>query len=159
MIPIDIELFKTLVPIMVVLGGLVLFLWSKVEHPLRTHQLNASADEAFKIVRETIHRKGFVRLEEDVEARTIKIKGILKIVDVILYRCWSKEIMFHIVDLDSKSKLVVTCKLSPFRITASSSNPNYLSRGSFDGVLDEVDASLKNKEKSPAPSEAPTGSA
>lgn len=142
MIPIDLELFKMLVPILVVVGALILFLWSRVEHPLRTVQLDSTGDEAFRKLREMIHRKGFTKLEEDERARRIKIKGVLKIVDLILYRCWSKDIIFQVVDDSSNTKLTVTCRPSPFRITASRKNPNYFSRESLDHFLEEMTASL-----------------
>lgn len=142
MIPIDLELFKTLMPIVVALWALILFLWSRVEHPLRTVQLGSRGDEAFRKLKEMIHRKGFTKLEENEGARRIKIKGVLKIVDLLLYRCWSKEIIFQLIDDSSSTKLTVTCRPSPFRITASDKNPNYFSRESLDRFLEELTASL-----------------
>jgi len=142
MIPIDLELFKILLPILVAVGALILFLWSRVEHPLRTVQLGSRGDEAFRKLKEMIHRKGFTTLEENERTRKIKIKGVLKIVDLILYRCWSKEIIFHVIDDSSSAKLVVSCRPSPFRITTSHKNPDYLSRESLDHFLEEMTASL-----------------
>jgi len=141
MIPINLELFKILMPIVVELWALIFFLWSRVEHPLRTLQLDGSGNEVVGKLREAIHRKGFTKLEEDEKRQRIKIKGILKIVDVLLYRCWSKEIIFQVIGHDSPAKLVVTCKPSGFRITASSKNPDYLSRESLDHFLEELTAS------------------
>lgn len=143
MFPIDLELFKTLIPIVLVAWGLILFFWSRVEHPLRTIQLESTGDKAFERVRELIHGKGFLKLEEDETAKRIRIKGMLKIVDLILYRCWSKEIIFHVIDENSRAKLSVTCKPSPLRITASPSNPYYLTYDGLDRFLQEIVASLK----------------
>ena len=138
MIPIDLELLKKAVPILVVWGLIISWLWSRVEHPLRTVQLDGRGDEAFRKLREIIDRKGFSKLEEDEDARRIKIKGVLKIVDVILWRCWSKEIIFQVIDDSFNTKLTVTCKPSPYRITASRESPNYLSRESLDHILEEL---------------------
>jgi len=138
MIPIDLGLFKMLVPIIVAVGALILFLWSRVEHPLRTLQLGSSSDKAFQKLREVIREKGFSKLEEDESSGRIRIKGTLKIVDFILYRCWSKEIIFQVTGDKSSSKLTVTCKPSPFRITASLRNPNYLSQERLDDLLKEI---------------------
>ncbi len=138
MIPIDLELLKKAVPILVVWGLIISWLWSRVEHPLRTVQLDGRGDEAFRKLREIIDRKGFSKLEEDEDARRIKIKGVLKIVDVILWRCWSKEIIFQVIDDSFNTKLTVTCKPSPYRITASRESPNYLSRESLDRILEEL---------------------
>ena len=77
-------------------------------------------------------------IEEDEDARRIKIKGVLKIVDVILWRCWSKEIIFQVIDDSSNTRLTVTCRASPYRFTASGENPNYLSRESLDHILEEL---------------------
>jgi len=145
MIPMDLELFKMLMPIVVLLWALIFFLWSRVEHPLKTAQLDSNADEAFRKLKEVIHREDFTKLEEDDRARRITIKGFLKIVDLILYRCWSKEIIFHVIDDDSSTKLVVTCRPSPLRITTSPRNPNYLSQASLDHLLEEIAVSLKSR--------------
>ena len=63
---------------------------------------------------------------------------MLKIVDVILWRCWSKEIIFQVIDDSFNTKLTVTCKPSHYRITASRESPDYLSRESLDHILEEL---------------------
>ena len=48
---------------------IISWLWSKVEHPLKTVQLDGRGDEVFQKLREIIDRKGFSKLEEMREPR------------------------------------------------------------------------------------------
>lgn len=138
MLPVDFELLKMLAPALLLGAALIMFLWSKVEHPLKTIYLASNSEEAFTKLKAEIRKRGFEKLEENEKARRIRIKGILKIIDVILYRCWSKEIIFQVIDERPGVKLTVTCKPSPFRIAASPKNSNYFSRESFERFLDEL---------------------
>jgi len=142
MIPAELELFMKAVPILIVWILMLLWLWSKVEHKLGTVRLDGRGDEAFRKLREILDSKGFSKLGVDEKARRIRIKGVLKIIDVILWRCWSKEIIFQVIDDSPNSKLSVTCRPSPYRITASPANANYVSRESLDQLLEELTNSL-----------------
>jgi hypothetical protein len=137
MFQINWELERMLAPIVLGLWALIFFLWSRVEQPLRTVQLEIRDDIAFTKLKQLIHEKGFSKLGEDERSKRISIKGVLKVVDVILWRCWSNEVIFRLKSDNSHSKLTVSCKVSPFRATASRTNPNYLSYEMLDQFLNE----------------------
>jgi hypothetical protein len=137
-VPLDLETLKIFGPIILGLWTLILLLWSFVEQPLRRVRLEAGSDFAFQELRRLIDAKGFQKVADDEGSKRIRVKGTLKIVDVILWRCWTKEIIFHVTNKNSSSELLVSGKISPFRATASRKRPDYFSYELLDEFLNEL---------------------
>lgn len=143
MVPVDLDLFRVGAPLLLAVVIIIFFLWSIVEHPLRTQHLDMAADAAFARLKDLIKRRGLFTVEQNEEEKRIRVRAVLKIVDFLIYRCWSKELLFRVMDEESRVKLIVSCRPSPFRLTASSKNPHLFSEQKLDQLVNDMIASPK----------------
>ena len=141
--PIDIGLFIWVAPILLGLWGVIYFLSTFVEHPIREILIHADDSEVYKILKEVINREGLAKLEENEDMKRIKIKGRIKFINWILYRCWSKELIFQVDKTNCKTKLLVKATISGW-FTVSSKDSNYFSQERLDRLLAEVFAAAKS---------------
>lgn len=73
-------------------GGSV-FLFSHVEQPIATAEIKEQPDQVLMRLAEAVKKEGFPITELDPSQGRMRIKGVRKILDLLLYRCWSKELI------------------------------------------------------------------
>ncbi|HEV8341964.1 MAG TPA: hypothetical protein VGR30_06305 [Candidatus Binatia bacterium] len=103
-------------PFLLVMLGAILFLFSRVEQPIGSAEIREHPDEALLRLVEAVKRARFPIKELDPIGRRLRINAVRKILDLVLYRCWSKELIFHV---GGDKRLLVAGKPSPWRAYAT----------------------------------------
>jgi len=122
------------------LVAVLFFLFSRVEQPIVSAEIRRQPDEALARLVEAVKREGFSISELDPSQRRLRIKAVRKILDLLLYRCWSKELIFYV---DGEKRLVVAGKPNPWRAHATATTPNLMTDEKLQIIVAEVADDLR----------------
>lgn len=115
-------------------GGSV-FLFSHVEQPIATAEIKEQPDQVLMRLAEAVKKEGFPITELDPSQGRMRIKGVRKILDLLLYRCWSKELIFQV---EGGNRLAVKGKPSSWRGYARPTTPYLMTDESLKRIVAEV---------------------
>jgi hypothetical protein len=122
------------------LVAMLLFLFSRVEQPIASAAIRQQPDETLLRLVEAIKREGFSITDLDRSKHRLRIKAVRKILDLLLYRCWSKELIFYV---DGEKRLVVAGKPNPWRAHATATTPNLMTDEKLQTIVAEIADDLR----------------
>ena len=94
-------------PLLIIFGGIVIFLFSRVEQPIARAKMREQREESLLHLAEVLKRQGFPIKEVDRNKSQLRIEAERKLLDLVLRRIWSKELVFRI---ESNNDLLVVGK-------------------------------------------------
>lgn len=126
--------------ILLLMCAAILALFSRVEQPIATAEIKGQPDQVLLRLAEAVKREGFPIKDLDPSQGRLRIEGVRKILDLLLYRCWSKELIFQV---EGGSRLAVKGKPSPWRGYASPTTPCFMTDEKLQRIVAEVADDLR----------------